>query len=228
MGETVKTAIGNGRQDYELAARTILEAMAADRTLTQKTVAMRIVMSTTWVCCLLQWYRAGCPSDTVFGPAAATRRAAKKIPSTESGGTPSENGVVYVRGRLMRDGPYWQPWLSVGNEIIIDGSPNIAAVNQPPAGEGQATVRILGVVGAASGLIKVLIHPELLSREMLGMTYASLGLAKKRATLGRLAEQLTKVVALATDALAETRAALKDTPRVLDDDFEDMVHRRSL
>jgi len=181
-------------------------------------VALRIGMSTTWLCCLLQWYRAGCSSDTVFGPAAAARRAAKTIPSSEFGGTPIEGGTVYVKGRLMRDGPYYQPWLSEGNEVVIDGSPDVAVVNQPPPGEGQATVRVLGTIGASRTFIAALSQPEPLSREMLVMVYAALPTEKRRATLGSLVEQLTRVIALTTDAVDETTAALKDTPRALDDD----------
>src|SRR5229473_2359517 len=118
--DTVKAAIGKGREDYELAARTIVEVMAADRTLTQKEVASRIGMSTTWVCCLLSWYRGGCKSETVFGPESAARRAAKAIPAPESG-EPAPDGPLYVKGRLMRDGEYCQPWLSLGDEVVIDG-----------------------------------------------------------------------------------------------------------
>src|SRR5437868_1336330 len=119
--DIVKAAIEKGREHYELAARTIVEAMAADRTLTQKAVASRVGMSPTWVCELLKWYRGGCQSETVFGPASAARRATKTIPATESDGLLSCDKPVYVKGRLMRDGQFWQPWLSVGEKVIIDG-----------------------------------------------------------------------------------------------------------
>jgi len=214
--ETVKAAIGRGREDYELAARTIVEAMAANRGLTQKDVAARIGMSTTWVCNLLKWYREGPRSETVFGPESAARRAAKRIPAPESS-TADPDGPVYVNGRLMRDGQYWQPWLPLGDEVVIDGGPDLTNLNQPLPGEGQATVRVLSLMGASSGLIKALQHPEPLSRELLALTYQSLDPAKKRATLARLAEQLDRVAILARDAHAEVRAALKGTPRPLDD-----------
>jgi len=216
--DTVKSAIAKGREHYELAARTIVDAMAANRELTQRAVASQIGRSRSWVSRLLDWHRAGCQSETVFGPESAARRAAKRIALTGSGGSTSENGPVYQKGRLLRDGRYWQARLPLGDDIV-NGDQEVTV--QRPSGEEQATVRVLGITDAVSALTKTLSRPEVVSREMLGMTYASLGPAKKRAMLASLAEQLEKLAPLAQDTLSETRAALKCIPRTLDDGPEE-------
>jgi hypothetical protein len=87
-------------------------------------------------------------------------------------------------------------------------------------------VWVLGVKGAVCALIKTLTNPEELSREMLSMTYASLGPAVKRGAVASLAEKLERLVALAHGELVEPRAALKGTPPALEDD-DDAKNERS-
>jgi hypothetical protein len=45
----VKQALGDGNEDYKRAAKTIVDAMRADLSLTQKAVAEMIGRSPTWV-----------------------------------------------------------------------------------------------------------------------------------------------------------------------------------
>jgi hypothetical protein len=75
-----------GKAELRLAAQCFAAALEVDRTLTQKTLAQRAGISETAICRLLGWYRAGCPSDTVYGPEIALRRAAKKEPVDLDGG----------------------------------------------------------------------------------------------------------------------------------------------
>lgn len=66
-----KDALAKGREYHRSAAEAISKALER---MTQKSVALQIGRSPTWVCRVLKWYRAGCQSDTVFGPEAAERR----------------------------------------------------------------------------------------------------------------------------------------------------------
>jgi hypothetical protein len=75
-----KDALAHGRDYHKVAAAALHEA---SHELTQKSIAQAIGRDPSWVCRILKWYRAGCPTDTVFGPEAAVRRAIATSQSAE-------------------------------------------------------------------------------------------------------------------------------------------------
>jgi hypothetical protein len=178
----IKSALADGMQRYELAAKLITRVMATEK-LNQKQIAAKIDRSSSWVSRLLQWFEAGCPEDSVFGPEIAARRQA--IATSQLA---KESGVVLDQyGRLLRDGPYVQESLMfVGQEPGEDVSD-----------ERYALLRLLEVQGAA-GRFTRMVHGYSLEPKV------------PRPMLEALERKLTASVAAGKAVLGQVRAALND------------------
>ena len=123
---TVKDALAASNENYKRAAGAVVQAMLADRSLTQKAVGERIGRSPTWVCRLLMWHRAGCPTSTVFGPEIAMRRTIATSQSPDSTPVSDELGQLCLLG---------------GSSTFVPG-------------EGEATLRVFGVRAECREFIK--------------------------------------------------------------------------
>jgi hypothetical protein len=116
----IKEALDRGRDYHKIVAAMIFEK---SRELTQKSIAHAIGKDPSWVCRVLQWYRAGCPTDTVFGPEAAVRRAIATSQSAEAD-SPSAEEL---------------------GQLVLNLGQNGTSTYVP--GQREATLKVVGIIG---------------------------------------------------------------------------------
>ena len=185
----VVCALHSGRADYELAAKIIIAAMA-DYRLNQKAVADHIGRSESWVSRLLQWHRAGCPDETVFGPEIAARRDKLR----------RRNSAVLMP----------TPEALGEERLFSDGSSNVLP------GQGEATRLAFGALSCCSEFGKTM---RSLSRETLLLAYRTEETAKRREVLLALDEALERTLVATQTARKEVEAALTElAPQTMLDD----------
>jgi hypothetical protein len=164
--------------------------MEADPTLTQVKVAELIGHKPPWVSRLLNWYRAGCPSEGVFAGEAASRRAKTK------------DEVSSSKSCSLDFGPD-RPFLPG-----VEGGPTDA----PPHSETEATRLALGVFAACETFDKAVVR---ITADMMLRVHRSDG-PKHRATLKKLEARLAGSSKANSRARGEVQAALKTVPQLLE------------
>lgn len=185
----IKDALEQGRNFHKTAAAGMDEALTSVPGLNQKMVAAAVGRNTSWVCRILQWYRAGCPTDTVFGPQSKRRRDAIAATQSERKLSLEELGQMPL---AAKDGE--KPML-----------PDVEPATEFMPGEGAATEKAWALEMQCAKFNAAVAG---MTAEELCLVLRSQGNDRRRSALGGLVRDLENAVEGAELLLDQIRVTL--------------------